>query len=386
MSKVTLSFDEIVHKCTVSGGRNAVLSGNTLWYGNVVNLTNGELKITSFGRADEVKVVLKSTNITGVDAGTVLATLTPASPSFDGTAIIDGSPVTISSADYYLAVDEAHKGTTIEYDVTGAEITASAAAEGQDTVTDKDGVEYDVDATTNTTPIELNKGDKIKIVTPDSGGVSVLAYMYHGTYTGDAEVFPILSNTGYMAQTDEEKIKIVAGAQYHSGFSCEYNITRVYEDTQDTLVPGNELCYSASHFVTLEAGSSVTNNTSSKNLVVLAPNDKTILATLAKDESYEADAKVTVDLCGDDADTELSYTKNDANPKYACEYTGKSGVLSFIREKVGKIHFLIDAGVGYMEVDSTDAEKGMRQLSMAGIDKMMIVSDGAVTDCKINEY
>ena len=83
------------------------------------------------------------------------------------------------------------------------------------------------------------------------------------------------------------------------------------------------------------------------------------------------------------AKTTLNFTSSGG--KYVSEYTGVSGVLCWKREPIGKIHFLMDAGIGYMEMYSTESVKGMFHLNMDGIDKVMIVSDGEVTDCIINE-
>lgn len=398
MAKNTLSFSEVVHEGTVAGSREIVGGNDTLWYGDYVSLNfeDGEkLTITSFeDGVEEVVVVLKSSNIEGADAGDIVARLTPDSPTLEEFVIEgDSEDVSISSAEFYLAVNNYCRGKKIHYEISGSTLTASSARQDQggDTIT-IDSVTHSVDSTTYETHIELDKGDKIELVSRDASGVTVyLAIFNSSTFTGSARLVDMSdmssSTPCYTAESDNEYVMIVAGDHYTEGFTCTYKIIRVHEATQNSLVPNTQITYAdpASAYE-LEVGDVITNKTSGSNLVVLDCINNKILATLANNASYTCTYPCSVVLCGEDVNTELSYTLQDKNKLYAAVYEGDSGILQLRHAMGARVTVYGDAGAGYMEIHKMEGVELVRCVNMSGFNKMKFVSDCTVEECIINEF
>jgi len=396
MAKNTLSFSEVVKSGTVAGSRTPVGGNDTLWYGDYVELdfSAGEkLTITSFDGASEVIVVLKSSDIEGADAGDIIARLTPLHPTLEEFTIEGGegeSDVSFGSAEFYLAVNNYCKGKKIAYEISGETKTASSASQDQegDTIT-IDSVTHSVDSTTYETHIELDKGDKIELVSRDASGVTVyLAIFNSSTFTGSARLVDMSSSTPcYTAESDNEYVMIVAGDHYTQGFTCTYKIIRVHEATQNIHIPNTQLTFAdAGTAFELEVGDVITNKTSGSNLVVLDCINNKILATLANNASYTCTYSCSVVLCGEDVNTELSYTLQDKNKLYAAVYEGDSGILQLRHAMGARVTVYGDAGAGYMLIHEMEGKEIVRAVNMDGFNKMKFVSDGEVDECIVNEF
>ena len=389
MAKQTLSFSEIVHEGTIGGSRTLEGVAETLYYGDYVSLNfqNGhKLEITSFGDIEDIYVFLKSDNISGVDAGTMVAQLTHDHPTLsEVTVTVDGNEVSISSADFYIAVDSKDKDKKIGYNIHGTTTTASSASQEQDgdTILYSEETTLSVDSTTYVTPVELDKGDKIVLVPTESQGVTTYFLIYKGTtYTGGGTLVQ-MSESGYTAQTDDELVMIVAGEIYTEGFTCKYKVIRAHEATQDTILP-NTGVYNSGKTIELKEGDELTNATTDASIVLVDPIAMKKIATIEGEESYVAGKDFVAFLCGEDANTELTYTINDAHPLYEVEYTGASGIFCFHRKPEGKLRFYLEAGDGYMEVEPTSDAQGMRFLNMAYINKVKFVSESQVISACVN--
>lgn len=395
MAKNTLSFSEVVHEGTVAGSREIVGGNDTLWYGDSVSLDfeDGEkLTITSFeDGVEEVIVILKSSDIEGADAGDIVARLTPQSPTLEEFIVEgDDEDASISSAEFYLAVNNYCRGKKIHYEISGSTLTASSARQDQegDTIT-IDSVTHSVDSTTYETHIELDKGDKIELVSRDASGVTVyLAIFNSSTFTGSARLVEMSSSTPcYTAESDNEYVMIVAGSHYTEGFTCTYKIIRAHKSSQDNLIAGTQLTYAdpASAYE-LEVGDVITNTTTGSNLIVLDCINNTILATLAKGASFTCTYPCSVVLCGEDVNTELSYTLQNKEKTYAAEYEGDSGILQLRHAMGARVKVYGDAGAGYMLIHEMEGKEIVRCVNMSGFNSIKLVSDGEVDECIINEF
>ena len=387
MAKNTLTFEEIVHSGTIAGDRTQYEIRDTLWYGDEVTLTTGEtIEITGFPSGEgEVYLVCKATTA-DADAGDIKATLTPASPSFTLSA---GTNISAESQrTYYLAVKNAHKGKNIQYQVERLSVEAGWSGNPEpDTVTDKYETEYWVDATTEETPIELNAGDTIRLFRADTNGATPLLYAYTDAgYQGDAEIVAELTEVkpSYTAKR-HEYVKIVGNLHYEV-LSIQYQIIRFNEATQSTLVSGTEV-YAGDIYMKLEVGDVVKNTKDNAVLFIVDCINGTVLASLYHaGESYQCSYRCDVVLCGEDANTELTYEKKDVHPKYEAEYEGDSGILQLRHAMGARVIVYADAGAGYMEIHKMEGVELIRCVNMSGIDNLKFVSDGTVDECVINEF
>ncbi len=392
MAKNTLSFSEVVHEGTVAGSREIVGGNDTLWYGDYVSLNfeDGEkLTITSFeDGVEEVVVVLKSSNIEGADAGDIVARLTPDSPTLEEFVIEgDSEDVSVTSAEFYLAVSNNCKGKKIGYEIIGETLEASAGDQDTDgLVVSINNETYSVDSTTYAEYIRLEKGDKIKLV-ERSSETPCLATFSSSTFTGSATIVEMNYNFTYTAEKDVEYIMIAALPHYRHGFTCTYKIIRVHEATQNSLVPNTQITYAdpASAYE-LEVGDVITNKTSGSNLVVLDCINNKILATLANNASYTCTYPCSVVLCGEDVNTELSYTLQNKEKTYTAEYEGDSGILQLRHAMGARVKVYGDAGAGYMLIHEMEGKEIVRCVNMSGFNSIKLVSDGEVDECIINEF
>lgn len=80
----------------------------------------------------------------------------------------------------------------------------------------------------------------------------------------------------------------------------------------------------------------------------------------------------------------LTFTQVGQN--YESEYTGKSGLLQLRLNENAHIRVLGDAGAGYVQISEMRGSNLIRVLHMAGLDKVKIVSDGAVAQGVVNEF
>lgn len=394
MAKNTLSFTNTPsYEDFTLTASTIVPCDSNLWYGSVVTLNQSKLEIVSFGGASEVKVILKSTNITGLDAGVVVKTLTPESPTFDGTGTLDGTSFIIPSAEYYLAVDTAHKDAKISYNIESANITASIGSSNseRDEITVGDVV-YAVDAETFETPLKLDKGDKITLTGSGAETMCLLLSITESIYPGSAvdDVFELLAqnNYSYTATRDNTYIKIATKTYYaESGLSRTYKVTHYYEDTQSTTVPGTELYADTSKKFVLHNGYTLENTGSDP--VVLVRENGSVAGTLAENDSFSSVNNETIYVASSTSGASVAYKVTAPAPKeHKATYSGKSGICQIKKKYAGDwLRVYGDAGLGYMFIGEPDGDGSdvIFHLNMDGFNSMKFVCSGEVVEGCVNE-
>lgn len=392
MAKKTLSFQAVAPSVDYSATANTLMSTeNTLWYGDYVSLNfqNGQkLKITSFGDVDEVLVILKSEDVSGIDAGTIIARLTPQSPVMAEARVdVGGTPTTINSADFYLAVSSEHKGKKIGYEVTGTNTTASAAPQDQDgTTIEFEDETYSADSTTSTTPIELDKGDSIKLAVEDSETICII--MFKGeSYTGSGTKIR-LTTTGYTAQTDDEKIIIVEDKLYTDGFYCTYNVVRIHESAAaSTAISGTQVYVNTDKKFTLKAKDTIKNT--GAGTIYIVREDGRILASLTANQTFFSTNNESVYVASYTSGATVAYEVTEPAPtEHTCVYSGESGVVQIKRYDAHDwVRVFGHAGLDYMLMGEPEGDGNdvMFYLNMTGINTVKIVCRGRVLEACIND-
>lgn len=120
-------------------------------------------------------------------------------------------------------------------------------------------------------------------------------------------------------------------------------------------------------------------------VVVLDHEGKELKVLYSDTETFVATEDCVVYFASVSDNMSITFDVLPYEPLYVTEYTGESGILSWKRKQLGKMRFYLDAGIGYMEVEPTEATQGLRYINMTGIDSLKITSDSEVTECKINE-
>lgn len=80
----------------------------------------------------------------------------------------------------------------------------------------------------------------------------------------------------------------------------------------------------------------------------------------------------------------VSFTKVGNN--FVAEYAGNSGVLQIRHKTNALVDFFGDAGAGYMPIDIERGKNIILALSMAGLDKVKIISNEEVEECVVNQF
>lgn len=369
MAKNTLTFEEVKPTGSITVGTTASATDKTLWKGDEVTLAAGEkITIPSFTDGYEKVYLVDTTD------GTTAATLTASSNSFTNEAG--------SSKSYYIVVDNNREGVVVRYEIEHTAVMAGYDVDESDYETLTVGEEtYYADPTYYgpNDHIELPKGSTIRLHTADTSGAVPSIYVSNESPHSVYE----LTSAGHTAEKDEELI--ICGAHQYLLLGIKFQIIERGESAQDTALSGTAVYTNENAPVYLKEGDKVGNTTTGADIILLDAEGCEIATIPNNGSYYKATRDMRVYFCTKTSGATLTYTMEEANPKYEEEYTGASGILTLKRKEGGKLYFYADAGIGYMQVFETKAKEVMYYLNMDGLDSVKIVSETEVSAAKVSE-